>query len=213
MALNPSGLSEAVLALRAVLGEHINGLDENRINIGAPKQTQDELTGSDQQLSIFVYNAQISPNGADIHPMDSPTVRLHCLITPFGVADAEANISAGENELRLMGEVLRVMHENPEITLRRQDNQVYASIQLMLENVDTDQMNKIWSAQPETAYRLSVGCELSLVPVTIDPAQRPGCPDTHEVHIRHYSKSLHETDPEEVVGSRPPETIDIVKPD
>ena len=68
MALNPSGLSEAVLALRAVLGEHINGLDENRINIGAPKQTQDELTGSDQQLSIFVYNAQISPNGGGYPP-------------------------------------------------------------------------------------------------------------------------------------------------
>lgn len=213
MALSPSGLSEAVLALRAVLGQHINGLDENRINIGAPRQAQDELTGSDQQLSIFVYNAQISPYAGDIHPLDTPTVRLHCLLTPFGVADAEANISAGENELRLMGEVLRVMHENPEITLRRQDGQIYAGIQLMLKNVDEDHMNKIWSAQPDTAYRLSVGCELALVPVTIDPAGRPRCPDTRVVEVRHYSKPPHGTAPQDVVGNHTPEIIEIVKPD
>lgn len=213
MALSPSGLSEAVLALRAVLGQHINGLDENRINIGAPRQTQDELTGSDQQLSIFVYNAQISPCAGDIHPLDTPTVRLHCLLTPFGVADAEANISAGENELRLMGEVLRVMHENPGITLRRQDGQVYAGIQLMLKNVDEDHMNKIWSAQPDTAYRLSVGCELALVPVTIDPAGRSRCPDTRVVEIRHYPKPSHGAVPQDVVANHTPETIEIVKPD
>ncbi|MCG8551560.1 MAG: DUF4255 domain-containing protein [Desulfobacterales bacterium] len=213
MALNPSGLSEAVLALRRLLGQHINGIDENRINIGAPKQTQDELTGSDQQLSIFVYNAQISPNTADVHPLDTPTVRLHCLITPFGVADAEANISAGENELRLMGEVLRVMHENPSVTLRRRDGRVYASIQLMLKNVDEDHMNKIWSAQPDTAYRLSVGCELALVPVTIDPAGAPQAPETRVVQVRHYPKPPHGTDPRQVIDNQTPDVTEIVKPE
>lgn len=212
MALNPSGISEAALALRALLGQHISGVAENRIGIGSPKQTEDELTGSDQQLNIFVYNAEMSPYAADVHPLDTPTVKLHCLITPFGVADAEGNISAGENELRLMGEVLRVLHENPEIKLKKAGGEIYAGIQLMLENVDVDHMNKIWSAQGETAYRLSVGCEMALVPVTIEPAGKPVGPDISVIEIRTYSKEAKTTNPQEVVDSQTPEINEIIKP-
>ena len=46
-----------------------------------------------------------------LDPGESWLLRLHCLITPFGAA--ESPVSSGENDLRLLGEVLRVFHEKP----------------------------------------------------------------------------------------------------
>lgn len=207
MALLSSGLSVAAITLRSVLGQNIAGLDENQISIGSPKQAEDSFSGGHQQLNIFIYNAEFAPYTGDLLPQDSPTVKVFCLLTPFGVADAENNISAGENELRLIGEAIRVLHENPEINLRRKDNSEFAEVQIMMHNISMDDMNKIWSAQGEAAYRISVGCELSLIPVIIDPQGRTDFPPVSEIVVENYSKSVHETDPEAVVSIREPEVV------
>jgi len=207
MALLSSGLSVAAITLRSVLGQNIAGFNENQISIGSPKQAEDNFSGGNQQLNIFIYNTEFAPYTGDLLPQDSPTVKVYCLLTPFGVADAENSISAGENELRLIGEAIRVLHENPEINLLREDNSEFAQVQIMMNNISMDDMNKIWSAQGETAYRISVGCELSLIPVIIDPKGRTDFPAVSEIVVENYSRSIHETDPEAVVSSREPEVI------
>lgn len=205
MALQRSGLSESALALRHVLGQEIAGLDENRIIIGSPKQAEEQLTGADQQLNLFFYRVEMDSVRPDLDPREAPTARAFFLATPFGVADTENNVSAGENELRLIGEVVRVLHEKPVMKLLL-DGEEYAHLQITSSPLDVDAMNKVWAAQGETVFRISVGYEMALIPITLEPEEL-SYPKVTEIRQKHYSKPSDETNPQNVVDGQTPEEI------
>ncbi|MCK5354625.1 MAG: DUF4255 domain-containing protein, partial [Methyloprofundus sp.] len=73
----------------------------------------------------------------------------------------------------LIGEVMRVLHEHPILSIDRGDNVEIAQLQIIPHLLDLDNLNHIWSTQGDTAYRLSVAYEMSLAPVAMAIAAEP----------------------------------------
>jgi hypothetical protein len=95
--------------------------------------------------------------------MDEPwLIRMHCLITAFGID--EDGILAGENELRLLGQMMRILHENPVLEAVDVDGRT-VRLQVIFEPLGSDDLNHIWSTQGDTTYRPSLAYEMALVPV------------------------------------------------
>lgn len=212
MELQKSGISESALALRKLLSREIPGLVEQRISIGSPRQADEDRSNSDQRLNLFYYRVEMCGWRPAHQAEEAPAIRAFLMITPFGIEDTENHVSPGENDLRLMGEVIRVLHENPTITMEH-NGKPYAQVQLMPLSLNMDEMNKIWSSQDNTVYRLSVGYEMALVPVTLDPdistprkvesvdvryAQHPG----EKVNLKEFFKD--EKNYEKLVYPEPP---------
>ena len=86
---------------------------------------------------------------------------MHCLATPFCID--ENPIRAGENDLRVTGEVLRHFHENPVLDLAVESESF--RIQVIFLTLGLDQLNQLWSTQGDTIYRPSALFEVSLAPV------------------------------------------------
>jgi len=123
--------------------------------------------GSDiHRLNLFFYRFEPFEFHADLLPGESWLLRTHCLITPFAVS--EDNVSAGENDLRLLGEVMRVFHETPVLNVTVDDSgeNVDFAIQALFESLSTESINQIWSTQgSELAFRPSLSYEFSMAPV------------------------------------------------
>ena len=75
--------------------------------------------------------------------------------------------SAGENDLRLIGEVMRVLHEQPVVSLDGGTASKVASLEIVPHPLNLDNLNHIWSTQGDTAYRLSVAYEMALAPIPL----------------------------------------------
>jgi hypothetical protein len=172
-------LSEAAYGLRQLLVGGIADLeaDISRIRIGHPgtnlKPFEDK---GENGLNLFFYHVTYDGYPAD-GAADNPLyIRLYCLITAIGQElkkddpgnSSGRDISKGENELRLVGEVMKVLHENPLCALRDSDEEVIASLQIVPHSVSLDDLNHIWATQgSETPYRLSLAYEMSLAPVPL----------------------------------------------
>ena len=115
-----------------------------------------------QRVNLFFYG--IEPSGFDSHtlPTEPWRVRLRCLITPFGID--EQGISAGENDLRLLGEVIRLLHEEP-ILPEVAVNGGSARLHAVFAPLDLDGLNRLWTTQSEVSLRPSVTYEIALVPI------------------------------------------------
>ena len=87
--------------VRTGIGAAVNSIN---VSIGAPAI----IAGDDSQhrLNLFFYRFEPSGFDSDVHPNDPWRIRLFCLITAFGID--EDIINAGENDLRLIGEVMRI---------------------------------------------------------------------------------------------------------
>jgi hypothetical protein len=111
---------------------------------------------------LFFY--RIEPGGfdADAHPNDPWRVRMFCLITAFGIL--EDGVTAGENELRLLGEVLRIFHETPVLGAVTVNGQ-QVRLQVVFSPATDEQINQVWSTQGDTTYRPSVIYEMALAPI------------------------------------------------
>jgi len=170
-------LSEAAFSLRRKLVDNISGLDNDisRIKIGHPGSNLKELEDSDENgLNLFFYHINYDGYPADGGADDPFYVRIYCLITAIGhnikktvPSNMEGrDISKGENELRLIGEVMSVLHRHAVFTLSDADSQDIATLQVVPHSMDMDTLNHIWGTQgSETPYRLSVAYELSLAPI------------------------------------------------
>ncbi len=158
-----SSLSFAANELRALLYEEILGLEADQIKIGHPKDTFEVMDKSKNNLNLFFYNVQYDGYPSDGLSEDPFYVRLYCLITPVGMKTA--NLSPGENDLRLVGEVMRVLHEQPMILVNDGDKNEIAQLQIVPHPLNLDNLNHIWSTQGDTAYRLSVAYEMALAPI------------------------------------------------
>ncbi len=177
-------LSEAAYGLRQMLLSNIAdfGADISRIRIGHPGTNIKELEGeNDSGLNLFFYHVSYDGYPAD-GTSDNPFfVRLYCLITAVGQEVKKGNpentsgrdISKGENELRLIGEVMRVFHEQPVFSLTDEDDETIVSLQIVPHSITLDNLNHIWATQgSETPYRLSAAYEMSLAPVPYTLATR-----------------------------------------
>lgn len=170
MLLPVSAMSDAANKLRNVLSKKIDVLkDVKQIRIGHPKDTFDGL-GADGliYLNLFFYNVQYDGYPSDGLSEDPFYVRLYCLIT--AVSGKTSKPSPGENDLRLIGEVMRVLHQQPVISVDGGTNGEIAQLQIVPHPLNLDNLNHIWSTQGDTAYRLSVAYEMALAPIPLTKA-------------------------------------------
>jgi len=170
-------LSEAAFGLRRKLVDNIAGLDNDisRIRIGHPGSNLKELEDADENgLNLFFYHINYDGYPADGGADNPFYVRLYCLITAIGYNIRQTapgntegrDISKGENELRLIGEVMSVLHKHAIFTLSDADDQEVATLQVVPHSMDMDTLNHIWGTQgSETPYRLSIAYEMSLAPI------------------------------------------------
>ena len=169
-----SAMSDAANKLRSLLINQIDDLDDvKRIRIGSPKDTLVEMESDKDKnhLNLFFYNVSYDGYPADGLSDDPFYVRLHCLITAVGAkTGATGSPSPGENDLRLIGEVMRVFHEQPVITVSGGNNIDISQLQIIPHKLNLDDLNHIWSTQGDTAYRLSVAYEMALAPIPLAAA-------------------------------------------
>jgi len=170
-----SAISDSANKIRSLLFNEIVDLDEKNIKIGHPKETFREIESGNQNgenhLNLFFYDIKFDGYPADGLSEDPFYVRLYCLITALSSAtetqvdSTTVTLSAGEMDLRLIGEVMRVLHEQPILSVNSGDN--IAQLQIIPHSLDLDNLNHIWSTQDGTAYRLSVAYEMSLAPIPL----------------------------------------------
>jgi hypothetical protein len=113
------------------------------------------------RLNLFFFRFEPFSFDPGARPGQTGYVRAHCLMTPFAVL--EDGVSAGEGDLRLVGEVLRLFQEKPVFDIQADDEDF--DIQVILQSLALDQLNQLWSTQGDIAYRPSLLYEISLMPV------------------------------------------------
>lgn len=163
MALPRSSLSQVCRAIADFVSLGLDaGANSIQVMIGPPASAAPGTTDTTHRVNLFFY--RIEPSG--FFPGDTPGdpwwVRLHCLVTGFGIE--EEQISAGENDLRLLGEVMRLFHEQPVLSAFTVGDETFR-LQLVFLPLGADDINHIWSSQGDVSYRPSIAYEMTLVPV------------------------------------------------
>ena len=143
-----------------------------RVLIGNPIDALPGQSDTDHRINLFFYRLEPSGFFPDSDPGGTWWVRLHCLITGFGVS--EEQISCGENDLRLIGEVVRLFHENPILNTLQVGDETFR-MQVVFQPLTPDDLNHIWSTQGDVNYRPSVVYEMALAPV-IPRERTPAAP-------------------------------------
>lgn len=173
----PTSFSLVAAELRRVLAEEISGLDESQISISHPGDIKPDKAAN--LLNLFFYRVEFAGYPADGNCLDSFGYRMHCLITAFGCEDVitagdgpPQKLSTGENELRLLGEVVRVLQQKS--LIRIDDGEAALHLHPLFYPLSLDDLNRIWSTQGDTFYRLSVAYEFGLVFVPLAQPPRPG---------------------------------------
>jgi hypothetical protein len=163
MPLPESSISRACRAIADYVGAQLKAAGSQvQVRLGAPWAAAPALATSDHALNFFFHRIEPSGFGPDTLPGEPWWMRLHCVITAFAVD--EERISAGENDLRLIGEVIRILHEKPVLDAVDVAGEKVAA-QMIFEPLSLDDVNRLWSAQKDVPYRLSIAYEVALVPV------------------------------------------------
>ncbi len=163
MALPESSLSHVCKGIADFISKGLQASAHSiRILVGTPADAAPAQTETQHRINLFFYRFEPMEFQADGSPGDIWWFRLHCLITPFAIA--EDQISSGENDLRLIGELLRLFHENPVIDIPSGTGD-HCLLQIIFQPLGADVLNHIWSTQHEVSYRPSVAYELAVSPV------------------------------------------------
>lgn len=171
MALPLSSLSRICRSVADFLGAELEANSNSiRVLLGSPADAAKEFE-SEHRINLFFYQVEPSGFGA-FAPDETWMVRLHCLVTAFGVT--EGLVGAGENDLRLLGGVLRAFHENPILPAYDLDG-TEVRMQVVFNPMTLDQINHIWSTQGDVAYRPSAAYEmaLALIPPQVERLEGP----------------------------------------
>ena len=176
MALFTSSVAQVCRAFAQQLAGGINGNGRTlvQVRLGSPAAAAPAEGDEDHRLNLFFFRFETSNFDAGVLPGEPWLLRTHCLATPFCVNEVVNNngttltVPAGENDLRVIGEVLRHYHEHPVFELDV-DGEPYL-IQTVFLNLGLEQLNQLWSTQGDVVYRPSVLFEVSLAPVI---PQRP----------------------------------------
>jgi hypothetical protein len=163
MALIASSVAQICKSLSQYLGTELNSGGGSTVHVllGTPAEAAPGDSDTDHRCNLFFF--RFEPSGFEPSNLPGETwfLRMHCLVTPF--AASEGSTSAGENDLRMIGEVLRVFHEKPVFELTAAGETFH--IQMLFQTLGLDQLNQLWSTQGDTIYRPSVLFEVSLAPV------------------------------------------------
>lgn len=160
MALPTSSLSRICKSVSDFIEEEMEANSNSiRVMIGSPAEAA--KIEDEHRINLFFY--LVEPAGfGDAAPNEIWRVRLQCLVTAFGIA--EGPITSGENDLRLLGGVLRTFHESPILPSFNLDG-LGVRLQVVFIPLTLDQINHIWSTQGDVAYRPSVAYEMALAPI------------------------------------------------
>lgn len=177
-----SALSVTAKEMRGLISREV-GLPEDQVLIGHPMEaagTGNADTTGKHYLNLFFYRVVYAGYPSDAGQDDPVYVRLHCLITALGANETVNNnvVTAGENDLRLIGSVMQILHATPTLAIRDAGGADIGLLQMVPVNLSLDDINHIWSTQGDTPYRLSVGYEIAMLPVPmaqrVEKAQRVG---------------------------------------
>jgi hypothetical protein len=161
MALVQSTLASACRSI----ADHVQGAFNGQsvfVLIGSPAMAETDANKTEHRVNFFFHRFEPSGFAADGLPGETAWIRVHCLVTAFSVA--EDQISAGENDLRLLGEVIRIFHEKPVLDPIQIGGETFQA-QVIFQPLSLEDMNRIWSTQPDIVYRPSIAYEIALVPV------------------------------------------------
>lgn len=190
MAVPVSSLSVAVQGIADFLDGQFG--QDVVISTDNPQRAAERAKGSDKHfLNLFTY--RVMPSGFHAaSASDEPLfIRINTLLTPFL---SEAENTAPDNDLRILGHAIRVLASHPTVPgtvlpgnsadpddFRSQPHLDYR-LQASLQAPTMEELNHIWTTQGgELAYRLSAAYEFALIPV--EPLERrvPAGPMTSAV--------------------------------
>lgn len=180
--------------------------------VGTPAVAATVQTGDPvHRLNLFFYGFEPSGFDSQSLPAEPWRLRLHCLVTPFGID--EQGISAGENDLRILGEVIRLLHEAPilpEVGVNGESVRLHA----VFEPLDLDSLNRLWTTQGEISLRPSVSYEFALAPIVPSKPAIAG-PRVGElgIGIRPDTNDTAATTPDQSVPEVPVVHVDTSRPD
>lgn len=161
--LAPSPLSAICDGVAGFLRQALQdrGCSNFSVLVGSPAEAAKTDTGK-HRANLFFYRVTTGGFGPGPASDEPWRIRLHCLITAFGVKDDK--IPEGENDLRMLGLVMSIFHENP--VLDTTDVGVEdTNLQVVFEALSSDDINHVWSTQGDVVYRPSVAYEMALVPI------------------------------------------------
>ncbi|GHE20371.1 Pvc16 family protein [Halomonas urumqiensis] len=165
--------SALFLACNSVAEFISNGIQANthgiKIYLGSPV----DITQKDDEdrLNLFFYRMEPSGFQAGVHPQDPWRIRLFCMIT----AMAEQSDTKGEGDLKLIGLIMALFHEQrilPSVNIYGQD----VRLEAIFNPATDEQINQLWSTQGDASYRPSILYELSLTPILQPETHRPEPP-------------------------------------
>jgi hypothetical protein len=133
-----------------------------QVRLGTPAAAQPATTDTEHRLNLFFHRFEPTGFGSHELPNQSLWIRVYCIITAFAVD--EDRISAGESDLRLIGEVLRLFHETPVLAPIDVGGEIMQA-QVVLQSLGLDQIQQLWQTQSDVAYRPSLAYEVALVPI------------------------------------------------
>jgi hypothetical protein len=173
MVLPTSSLSRVCRSIADFLSDGLEASANSiRILIGNPADAEPGQADTEHRVNLFFYRIEPAGFFPDHTPGDTAWIRLYCLITGFGVA--ENQVSAGENDLRLLGNVMRLFHQTPVLDELTVADETFR-LQTIFNPLNADDLNHIWSTQGDVSYRPSVAYEMALAPV-IPVQRRAGSP-------------------------------------
>jgi hypothetical protein len=160
MALAASTLSAVCSKVADLVRELFSGAGHVNVMVGAPAAAGNN-NNTEHRVNLFFYRFEPEGYGGHTGPHETWWLRVHCIITAFGIA--EEKVSAGENDLRLLGEVIRLFNEMPVSDFDVGDETV--QVQIVPVTLSLDDINRLWSTQKDVAYRPSVAYEIGLIPI------------------------------------------------
>lgn len=130
------------------------------VSLGSPAEMEEE--GDQHRINLFFYRFEPSGFESASFPDQPWKIRLFCLVSAFGVD--EDGITSGENDLRMLGELMRIFRELP-VSAALDISGQQVRLQTIFSPVTDEQINQIWSTQGDTTYRASLIYEMALAPI------------------------------------------------
>lgn len=163
MALPVSSLSQVCRSIADFLSNRLEAAQNHiQVRIGSPASAAPAQGDNDHRVNLFFYRVEPEGFGPAAAPGETWLLRLSCLVTSFGVD--EDQISAGENDLRLLGGVLSAFHETPILDPVAIDGTIVRA-QVVFQPLGMEEINHLWATQGEAVYRPSVAYEMALIPI------------------------------------------------
>ena len=183
--LSPTTLSMVARALRTHIAANTE-IQEMNVLLGHPASVQ-LVNETDPHLSVFFYSVYPAANSADLRPEEPLDTIVRCIMTPLAKnpTNGANQISSGEEDLRILGQVITCMHGWRLLLVNDMNEKPVCSVEIIPLELNADKLSKIVPTQPEGGFRPTIAYELSLIPLF--PKKDP--PVESEVKVVTYGVS------------------------